>query len=494
MTNATRPKWLPTSGPGNMEVPPEKWGMQIKQWAAFIVACALKIETWDELEASEDRKEAGYVNLYQLVDHFVKPWTRNTGNSVALLMNSEKPLKAELFVSHAWGACLHETLVAVLGKAMVLGISLDVPMWFCGFAQYQPGDMDGDCGPGVAAQLALDPFGSVIASKPPYGMLVVHTSRAELYGRLWCVFEVNAAQGKDVDPSASLSMKYMTKLCARMTGPDDMEHLQVSTENANCWSPDDAVMIKAKVESEGGFGQLNDKIYKFRSSSFSSTLAMFLEFDEWFKEFKDGGDGDEAIQFISEGVRNAALWMGLHCLAPLVEAVEDEESGQQMLGIAKELILYFQGEGFQLPEGCPPPPRFDMNKAAPPGSGPDTDVDADVWDALKSGDGVFTTMMIGLLEMGAGGSEIVKIRDATGAGQAIMESREGDDESIKEIFRQWDTDGSGKISKEEMSDVLRALNPNFTEQDIEMMFAAADKNQDGEIDFEEFIDWLSAKK
>jgi len=485
MTKAPRPKWLPSSGPGNMKVPPDKWGMTINQWAAFIVSCAICQEKWEELETSDDRKEPGYVNLYQLVDHFVKPWTEGTGNSVALLLNNKRPLKAVLFISHAWGACIHESLVAVLGKALALGIALDVPMWFCAFAQYQPGDLPGDCGPGVAAQLALDPFGQVIASQPPYGVIVVHTSKAELYGRLWCVFEVNEAEIKCVRPTAAFSMRYMTKQFDQMSAEDDIGHLKVKTEKADCWSPDDAAMIKDKVQSQGGFGKLNDKIFKFRCSSFDSTMSMFQEFTEWFSSFKDG-DADEGIDFIADAVRNAALWMGLHSLVPLAEAAEDEETCERMLELARTFTEYFGGDGFRIPEGCPPPPRFDISKAGEIPEG-----DEAIWEALQGGDSVFTTMMIGLLEMGAGGSEIVKIQDKSGFKQAVADQ---DQEAIKDIFRQWDTDGSGSISKQEMSAVLRKLNPKFTEQQLDIMFESADTNKDGQIDFGEFISWIWAKK
>merc|ERR1719277_1353432 len=105
-------------------------------------------------------------------------------------------------ISHAWGEDILESMIGVLGRASISGINLETAIWFCTFAQYQPGDMEGDCGPGVAAQLALDPFKRVIDSNPPYGMMVIHTSRTELYGRLWCVYEVHEAEGDKVPVDA----------------------------------------------------------------------------------------------------------------------------------------------------------------------------------------------------------------------------------------------------------------------------------------------------
>ena len=69
-----------------------------------------------------------------------------------------------------------------------------MPLWFCAFAQYQPGDEAFDPGPTVAQQLALDPFGQVIRSlAAPGGMVVVQTSLGDVYARLWCVYEISEA-------------------------------------------------------------------------------------------------------------------------------------------------------------------------------------------------------------------------------------------------------------------------------------------------------------
>lgn len=71
------------------------------------------------------------MTLYEIVDHFVKPWTQNTGNSIALLMNCEKPLKAEVMISHAWGEDIIEAMVALLGKAYAMKMPLTTVVWFC---------------------------------------------------------------------------------------------------------------------------------------------------------------------------------------------------------------------------------------------------------------------------------------------------------------------------------------------------------------------------
>eukprot|EP00747_Dinoflagellata_sp_TGD_P122322 gnl/TRDRNA2_/TRDRNA2_173600_c6_seq5.p1 gnl/TRDRNA2_/TRDRNA2_173600_c6~~gnl/TRDRNA2_/TRDRNA2_173600_c6_seq5.p1 ORF type:complete len:314 (+),score=52.46 gnl/TRDRNA2_/TRDRNA2_173600_c6_seq5:54-944(+) len=62
---------------------------------------------------------------------------------------------------------------------------------------------------------------------------------------------------------------------------------------------------------------------------------------------------------------------------------------------------------------------------------------------------------------------------------------------IAAIFQQWDSDGNGKISKAELSRVMMKLNPKYTQQEIDVMFNAADSNQDGWMDYREFTRWLA---
>lgn len=62
-------------------------------------------------------------------------------------------------------------------------------------------------------------------------------------------------------------------------------------------------------------------------------------------------------------------------------------------------------------------------------------------------------------------------------------------DKIKEVFRAWDSAGSGTISKAELKSVMTRLAPDMTEEDHEMLFAAIDKNGNEKIEYEEFVDW-----
>eukprot|EP00929_Paragymnodinium_shiwhaense_P097152 TRINITY_DN5890_c0_g1_i1.p2 TRINITY_DN5890_c0_g1~~TRINITY_DN5890_c0_g1_i1.p2 ORF type:complete len:241 (+),score=82.56 TRINITY_DN5890_c0_g1_i1:54-776(+) len=67
-----------------------------------------------------------------------------------------------------------------------------------------------------------------------------------------------------------------------------------------------------------------------------------------------------------------------------------------------------------------------------------------------------------------------------------------DTEKIKEIFSNYDVDGDGTISVEELAHVLRKLNSKFEVSDVRTMFASMDANKDGKVELGEFVDWVAA--
>jgi len=493
MSEPKRPKWLPRTGPGNLNVSPEKWGMTLKQWSAFIMACKLCQEKWAELEAMTDRKREGDVNLYQVCDHFVKPWTRNLGNSIALLLNGDNPLIAGVMISHAWGEDIVESMIGILGRASVSGISLGTAIWFCTFAQYQPGDMEGDCGPGVASQLALDPFKKVIESKPRFGMLVIHTSAAELYGRLWCVYEVHASQDSGVVTSAAVSMKYFVHCFERaMRGESDVDICACQVEAATCWSPDDEKMIKAKIEARIGYEELNKKIFDFRHASVNRMISAFKGLLPWIQPMcmKHKIMIPEFLHTILvPTVRAAGIFVGLHCLWTTAAESEDEEYFQAVMTMLRDGPLSLLRNRDPDGEEMGLPPGFDPRKKVPD----------EVISKLEHDDDLLREYLanltkfqhpIGWIELGAGGNALANI-------SREFEEQFGETgdnmEQVKAMFERWDADGNGTISKDELKQVFRALSSDMSDNDIETMLLAADQNADGVVDYKEFIDWLSGK-
>jgi len=68
----------------------------------------------------------------------------------------------------------------------------------------------------------------------------------------------------------------------------------------------------------------------------------------------------------------------------------------------------------------------------------------------------------------------------------------GDAGSLLKAFEKWDGDGSGCISEEELYNVLNQLDETFTKEMGTELFAAADINKDGKIDYAEFSKWIAA--
>jgi len=77
--------------------------------------------------------------------------------------------------------------------------------------------------------------------------------------------------------------------------------------------------------------------------------------------------------------------------------------------------------------------------------------------------------------------------------QCEAENKEDSKAKVTDLFKAWDSDGSGKISEEELVNALRKLDDNLSESRIRGLFKAADVNRDGLIDTGEFISWIYDK-
>jgi calmodulin len=63
----------------------------------------------------------------------------------------------------------------------------------------------------------------------------------------------------------------------------------------------------------------------------------------------------------------------------------------------------------------------------------------------------------------------------------------------QEIFNLVDRDGGGTITKEELGDLMDTLGIDATPEEIELMINEIDQDNNGEIDFEEFVAVMSRK-
>lgn len=61
---------------------------------------------------------------------------------------------------------------------------------------------------------------------------------------------------------------------------------------------------------------------------------------------------------------------------------------------------------------------------------------------------------------------------------------------VMEAFRDSDVDKSGTLDQDELGNVLRALDEEWTEKKLKALFSVIDKDKNGMIDSDEFMSWL----
>jgi len=78
-------------------------------------------------------------------------------------------------------------------------------------------------------------------------------------------------------------------------------------------------------------------------------------------------------------------------------------------------------------------------------------------------------------------------KDFLGVSLGILKSSCDQMEDVKAAFRVFDHNNDGSISKEELREAMTNFGARFTEEEFIVMFAEADRDGDGFIDFEEFV-------
>eukprot|EP00929_Paragymnodinium_shiwhaense_P013930 TRINITY_DN12177_c0_g2_i1.p1 TRINITY_DN12177_c0_g2~~TRINITY_DN12177_c0_g2_i1.p1 ORF type:complete len:608 (+),score=105.24 TRINITY_DN12177_c0_g2_i1:190-2013(+) len=65
-----------------------------------------------------------------------------------------------------------------------------------------------------------------------------------------------------------------------------------------------------------------------------------------------------------------------------------------------------------------------------------------------------------------------------------------EEDKLKKLFKTYDKDGNGSLSKEEMAVIFRKTSGEWADDDLDYMFAKVDKDGNGVIDYNEFVAWL----
>jgi len=68
----------------------------------------------------------------------------------------------------------------------------------------------------------------------------------------------------------------------------------------------------------------------------------------------------------------------------------------------------------------------------------------------------------------------------------LGESGDDAEQNLRDVFNLFDADGSGFIDHQEMRVMMKKLAQDLTEEEISQIIECVDKDDDGEISFEEF--------
>ncbi|XP_032281570.1 calmodulin-alpha [Halichoerus grypus] len=69
----------------------------------------------------------------------------------------------------------------------------------------------------------------------------------------------------------------------------------------------------------------------------------------------------------------------------------------------------------------------------------------------------------------------------------------GSEQDIQEVFRAFDLDGNGRISVDELKQAMAKLGQTLSQEDLDAMIQEADTDEDGQVDYKEFLRILSQK-
>ena len=121
----------------------------------------------------------------------------------------------------------------------------------------------------------------------------------------------------------------------------------------------------------------------------------------------------------------------------------------------------------------------------------------------KDGDGTITIKDLGVVMRSLGQNpteselqDMINEVDESGDGELdfpefllLMSNRmkdNGSEDELVEAFKVFDRDGDGSVSVDELMTIMTMLGERLTREEVETMIRDADKDEDGELNFEEF--------
>jgi hypothetical protein len=194
------------------------------------------------------------MKMYDVVNKLIKPITKGKGMGYSLLLNREKPLRAKQMISHAWGE-QYSHFFKTLQYSGHQG-----PFWVCALAIYQEDEET------IAKQLGPSiehgPFATVL--KQATDMIAVFTPAADIYLRMWCVFEIYMAVKLGVDIQfAGHNQQYRSGVQNIYDAIYEHGQKRCDSKKARCGNDSDEHQIRELINSSDGKFEMLDSVVEW---------------------------------------------------------------------------------------------------------------------------------------------------------------------------------------------------------------------------------------
>merc|ERR1719408_1229397 len=73
-----------------------------------------------------------------------------------------------------------------------------------------------------------------------------------------------------------------------------------------------------------------------------------------------------------------------------------------------------------------------------------------------------------------------------------VKTKDEEEAELKALFKSYDKNGDGHLSRQEMMAVFKATGQDWCEADLNIMFDEVDTDKSGTIEYAEYVAWLMA--
>ena len=222
---------------------PEFWGISMEQLIAI-----------KDLPGYNEE-----MKMYNVVETLIKPLTKGKGMGYSLLINKEKPLRAKQMISHAWGEEYSKFVRAIQNSGC------EGPFWVCAMAIYQEDEKT------ISAQLGPSlengPFGTVL--KQATSMIAIFTPDADIYLRMWCVFEIFIAVKLGVKIKfAAFNQQVRSGIENIYDAIYEHGQFRCNSIEARCGNAADETQIRSLISSTDGKFDLLDSVVEWCKANY----------------------------------------------------------------------------------------------------------------------------------------------------------------------------------------------------------------------------------